>query len=314
MHAPVRSQVITTDPEEGRAAVESAYASNRLRVRGDAERFRFEQTRIDLGQVRLDMFHNTLTTEYAVAPLEHLIVARVLEREMDVDTGGTRRRLGPGDVAVLARPDEKYATRLRGARLQLVGLDLDLIAAVDDRVDAATRLAAAPLDGPGARQWQRTVQYVFDTVSADATATSPLVLGSAGRLLAATALALFDPERGREEAHGGAAGAATARRAVAFLEANPDLDLGVADVARAVGVSVRTLQVAFRRHCGTTPMAHLRRVRLDRVRTELLGAGPGDGVTVTAVATRWGFAPSSRFTGQYREQFGELPSETLARG
>jgi AraC-like DNA-binding protein len=314
MHAPVHTEVVTTDPEQGRAAVESAYASNRLRVRGSAEGFRFAQTRCDLGEVRLDTFHNTLTTEYTVAPLGQLIVTRVVEREMDVQTGGGHRRLGPGDVAVLARPDDKYATRLRGARLQLVGLDLGLIASVDDRGDALRRLALAPLDPAGARQWQRTVQYVTDTVRGETAAASPLVLGAVGRMLAATVLALFDPDRGREDAPATRAGSATVRRTIAYLDANPDLDLGVADVARAVGVSVRTLQMAFQRELGTTPMAYLRTVRLDRVRAELLAAGPGSGTTVTAVATRWGFHHSSRFAGQYREHFGELPRQTLARG
>jgi transcriptional regulator GlxA family with amidase domain len=51
-------------------------------------------------------------------------------------------------------------------------------------------------------------------------------------------------------------------------------------------------------------------VRLDSVRTELTNSDPG-GTTVTAVAGRWGFVHLGRFADQYRQQFGESPSETL---
>nr|WP_281497521.1 helix-turn-helix transcriptional regulator [Ornithinimicrobium sp. F0845] len=76
-------------------------------------------------------------------------------------------------------------------------------------------------------------------------------------------------------------------------------------------VSVRSLQLAFRRELDTTPMAHLRRVRLDRVHAELVRGDSQAGATVTAIATRWGFPNNSRFAAQYRQAFGMLPSQTL---
>ncbi|MCJ1705561.1 helix-turn-helix domain-containing protein [Rathayibacter sp. VKM Ac-2926] len=71
-----------------------------------------------------------------------------------------------------------------------------------------------------------------------------------------------------------------------------------------------TLQEAFRRTLDTTPMAYLRRQRLERVREELLVAAPG-AVSVTEVATRWGFIHLSRFAAGYRAAFSENPSDTL---
>ena len=49
--------------------------------------------------------------------------------------------------------------------------------------------------------------------------------------------------------------------------------IGLADVASAAGVSSRALQKAFRRFRDTTPMAHLRALRLDLARSELARAG-----------------------------------------
>ena len=59
---------------------------------------------------------------------------------------------------------------------------------------------------------------------------------------------------------------------------------------------------------------HLRRVRLDHAHQDLKRASPGDGLTVTAVAYRWGFRSSSRFAAAYREAYGVSPSHTLRPG
>jgi transcriptional regulator GlxA family with amidase domain len=88
--------------------------------------------------------------------------------------------------------------------------------------------------------------------------------------------------------------------------------LTVRELARAAGVSPRTLYRAFASHCGEPPVARLRRERLEGVRRHLLGAGPRE--TVTSVALDWGFAHLSRFAGHYARCFGERPSETLRRG
>jgi transcriptional regulator GlxA family with amidase domain len=140
-----------------------------------------------------------------------------------------------------------------------------------------------------------------------------LVMTAAARLLAASVLTAFPSTAQREptftdrlDAH-----PATLRRAMTFIEAHPDLDLTVADVAHAAHVSVRAIQVAFRRHLGTTPMAYLRRVRLDAARAELLNATPGRGLTVTAVASRWGWARPSRFAADFRAAYGQHPYTLL---
>ncbi|MFD6308772.1 AraC family transcriptional regulator [Streptomyces sp. NPDC060223] len=85
------------------------------------------------------------------------------------------------------------------------------------------------------------------------------------------------------------------------------------DAARlaAIGqVSVRTLQEAFRRNLGMSPMTYVHEVRLQRVREHLKVSAPGT-VTVTEVAYRWGFAHLGRFAQRYRARFGETPSQTL---
>jgi AraC-like DNA-binding protein len=110
------------------------------------------------------------------------------------------------------------------------------------------------------------------------------------------------------------ASAAVAKRAIDLMHADPEKPWSTAELARATGVSARALQRAFERSGQPSPMMYLRRLRLYRVHAELAANSP-DSVTVTTVAGRWGFLHLGRFAGQYRQLFGETPSETLrARG
>jgi transcriptional regulator GlxA family with amidase domain len=106
---------------------------------------------------------------------------------------------------------------------------------------------------------------------------------------------------------------ASVRRAERFIEENALNAVGLADVASAAGVSARALQMAFRRFRDTTPMAHLRALRLELARDELTRAGE-DGGSVASVALAHGFASFSRFAANYKARFHEQPSETLRRG
>ena len=99
------------------------------------------------------------------------------------------------------------------------------------------------------------------------------------------------------------------RPVIEFMERNAGASLSPRSVARAGYMSVRTLHTTFHNELGTSVMAYLRAIRLDRVRGELLHGGPHR--QVTEVAMRWGFSHPSRFAQQYRDRFGELPSQTL---
>jgi AraC-like DNA-binding protein len=108
----------------------------------------------------------------------------------------------------------------------------------------------------------------------------------------------------------GGSGPRSVSRAVELLRQDPVRPWTVGELAAAVSTSVRSLQESFRRTLDTTPMAYLRRLRLERVREDLMTARSGS-VTVSEVAARWGFPHVSRFANAYAERFGELPSATL---
>ena len=105
------------------------------------------------------------------------------------------------------------------------------------------------------------------------------------------------------------------RRIVARFEevarANLERLAHVSELARLVGVTPRTLERAVRSVHATTPIEFLRALRLIEARQTLTSCGSA--TTVTEVATRFGFHELGRFAGEYRNRFGESPSETLRR-
>ncbi|MFE4467746.1 AraC family transcriptional regulator [Leifsonia sp. NPDC056824] len=109
-----------------------------------------------------------------------------------------------------------------------------------------------------------------------------------------------------------AAGKRPVSNAAELLRSDPAHLWTVAELAAAVSMSVRSLQEGFRRSLDTTPMAYLRRLRLERAHRELSAAEPGT-VSVTEVATRWGFVHLGRFAAAYTSAYGERPSATLRR-
>jgi AraC-like DNA-binding protein len=101
------------------------------------------------------------------------------------------------------------------------------------------------------------------------------------------------------------------RRAIEYADQNLGEALTVARLAEVAGVGVRALQDGFREAVGSSPTVWIRSRRLERAHADLTAADPGDGITVTDIAMRWGFSHLGRFSVRYRERFGVSPHETL---
>lgn len=102
------------------------------------------------------------------------------------------------------------------------------------------------------------------------------------------------------------------RAAEEIMHAHSDEPLSMIDLALRLGISLRSLQLAFREvHDGKSPRQVYSRIRLDRARQRLLDASGAD--QVTSIALDSGFLHLGRFAMSYARAFGELPSETLAR-
>ena len=96
------------------------------------------------------------------------------------------------------------------------------------------------------------------------------------------------------------------KRADRYILAHLDGDVGIERVALHCGVSWRTLQNAFTKFRGLTPVAHVRNLRLDRAREALATTA----APVKEVAARVGFQSPTTFALEYRKRFGVAPSRT----
>ena len=96
----------------------------------------------------------------------------------------------------------------------------------------------------------------------------------------------------------------------AWLAEHAFSGLSLADLAGRAGLSMRAIQRACQTN-GYTPQEYLRGIRLDRARE--MHCGPRSGLTVGDVATAVRYPHLGRFSQYYRERFGEMPSDTLAR-
>jgi AraC-like DNA-binding protein len=96
-----------------------------------------------------------------------------------------------------------------------------------------------------------------------------------------------------------------------FLDANRGRPIYSADVAQALGVGLRTLHNVMMQINGIPLHRYIRLRRLQCVRQALLRAPAGTMVKQCALDA--GFRHLGRFSTEYFEQFGEMPSDTISQ-
>jgi AraC-like DNA-binding protein len=107
-------------------------------------------------------------------------------------------------------------------------------------------------------------------------------------------------------------GATIVKRVEDWVDGQSPETIHLADLCRALQVPRRTLQRAFTETLGMGPARYLTLKRLAAVRTALQRSDPA-ATTVTETAVQHGFWELGRFAKDYRQIFGERPSETLSR-
>jgi AraC-like DNA-binding protein len=314
-----RMELASPDPDEIAGAVNQLYVEHTARFRRD-------------GPVRVDSGFRAATAGALSASLMHWtsfdydadckptgeFIGTLCHAGTGTATAGRDEvRFAPGD-GFLPPPDRPYRVDLRQNMLSLVRVPRTV---AGELAEQHTGLPAADLrfesmapvsqSAPGL--WSRTMTLIGrQLIGSGATTVSPLIAQEMTRLSAVALLETFPNTAMTYESRGpGRVPPAAARRAAEFIEASADQPLTASDIAAQAGVTLRTLQYAFRRHYGITPTGYLRRVRLERARAELREADPASGLTVADVARSWGWLSASHFTELYHRQYGELPSRTL---
>lgn len=309
-----RSEFATRDPDTGEAMSAEMYGDFRARY-ADTEEFAFDGRRTSAGGMSLDhVMHSKMSIE--CAPLDYLMFMFVRGGTLTVTAGETETRLRMGDTAVCPAgvPLSMSWDRLSKEVISVPMQAAQEAAAEYGGTGEVRFVGTTPVSPAMDRFWRSTVGFVASQLeSPESPLAEPLVYEQTLNLLGTAAVKTFPNTTMTAEYQPGPGQVAPAalRRAVAFIEANAEQPLTLADIAAAASVSPRALQHGFVRQYGTSALGYLRRARLERARHDLRTADPAAGATVDSVATRWGFPNPGRFSASYRETFGHSPSHTL---
>lgn len=254
------------DLDAAQALLAESYGHMRL---SSTERRSGPRVRISsntVGLTRLDRLRMDMAFTADVTPPAALLFYRVRDGRPGIDAAAQARRHRPGDLALSAQPDQSYRAVVEHTDIDVAVIDPTLLTALvvgpPGHTDAPVRLTGYRPVSEGARErWNHTYDHLQRQAAAHPEAMTPLVAAESARLLAAVSLMTFpntavtDPGiEDRRDAH-----PATLRRAVAFIDTDPGADITLADIAAAAHVSIRAVQLAFRRHLDTTPTGYLRR-------------------------------------------------------
>ena len=247
-----------------------------------------------------------------------LIGAVVLDGGGTLTTGREEISLGRGDVHLVS-PSVLYDADLHECTFAVVQVPW---AAVSTLAEEQTGLPAAslrfeslaPVTGAAGAVWSRTARFACrQLIESGDTEISSLLVQEMTQMVAAVMLRTF-PSTTMVVPYlpgPGWAPPAAVRRAAEFMETHAGQPVTTDQIAAAARVTTRELRAAFRRHYGITPTGYLRGIRLERAHQELAGADPASGITVRAVAQRWGWFRPSAFTWAYQQRFGVPPGRTL---
>lgn len=158
--------------------------------------------------------------------------------------------------------------------------------------------------------WRRTAETLADDILRTRELwESDVVREQAIDALLAIAVEAFGVSDAKEDDLGSDAGVIA--RADAYMRMHLEEPISVPDVAAAVGVSVRGLQLAFSRSRAGTPLSYLRKIRMTAARAAFIAGRSIRSTTVTTIARQLGYTNVGRFTAHYREAFEETPMDTL---
>jgi len=117
-----------------------------------------------------------------------------------------------------------------------------------------------------------------------------------------------DMEKQNRDPYGRAEKHSIVRHARNYIHDNLGDDIRVETLCEHCGVSLSTLQRLFHRELGISPRDYILAARLTDVRRRLWDDN-FNSETIAVVAMDSGFTHMGRFSGQYRNHFGRLPSE-----
>lgn len=306
--------------DEARDTISDAYDSHQLEPIGSQQSVDVSLHVASLNSVSFSLVHYASDVVATVGEGSGIYVLMPLMGQLKVNSEGRQILCEPGR-AVIQNAGVGFQKVMRNGYKQLV-VKFDPDALLQHLGDLKGIVPTAPIHFDSAMDinssqgasWWRTVNYVMEELrNADLNTPQQLINEPLERLLIQNIL--------RCQPHNYSEALAApknyqlapwyVKRAEDYLQEYFGEAVTLEELAKATGVSSRSLQYGFKKAHGITPMQYLKDVRLERVRNELLRGDTDSSVTPVAMAC--GFKQLGWFASQYKEKYGETPSETLRR-
>jgi AraC-like DNA-binding protein len=318
---PVRFAVRSSTPEEASEVGGRVYYPHQLDIGRAAADFQMRLKAINLGGVTIGLLEYGTSVRITTGELENAYQVNFPLFGRLRFSQGNSVVLGAPGIAAIHGPVQGTGIQGWSEPTQMLGLKIPATL-MHQELDALLGRSAGPelafegsfdLTSQRGKEWRSAVELLVASLrNPESLLTTPLMAQAAVQYTV-RGLLLSAPNNYSEELAGNveAVGSAAVRRAVDFMESHAHLPITLETVAGDAFVSPRALQLGFRKHLDTTPMEHLRGIRLRRVRSELLAANAS--TRISDAAARWGFPHAGRFSIHYAKTFGEAPSQTLKR-
>ncbi|MCF6376678.1 AraC family transcriptional regulator [Nocardioides KLBMP 9356] len=310
----------TEDPREAEAVIAAAYLPSSVeRIGAGPLALRLDSLELDSATVGLVSFGAESRLRTSEATNYHVNVP-VTGQVVSSAGGGPRTRARSGQATVFM-PDRPADIRWgQGASQLCLMLPKDTVER--ELEELLGRSVTRPvvfepemdLSGPAGRGWRASLDVLVGELTHGPHLLAHRRAARQLERLMVDGLLLAQPHTYSAELERRAAPSAnrSVQAARDLLEERPEEPWSTTSLARAVHVSVRSLQEGFATHVGVPPMTYLQQVRLRRVR-ELLVDGSPAATTVSSAAAAVGLSHRGRFAAAYRREFGESPAETLRR-
>ena len=246
-------------------------------------------------------------------PDHHVVLHIPLRGEFEASQGEDWIKVKPGDALVVSAPG--VLRRRWQGQCDLLNLRIGREVVNLAAFKSAKEIGGQPLTLIDLNQSLALARFIetiiHDLSSEHSTLSDAAAASHAERLLSLLVLRSLRMHDSRAAITGRSRVAPYyVRRAEQFVTENYMKPIDIGDLAKATGVSSRTLYYGFKHHRGASPKKYLKGVRLLRARRSLLEAQMNGG-RVGEVAKAIGYDNKSQFARDYKEYFGESPTATL---
>ena len=167
--------------------------------------------------------------------------------------------------------------------------------------------------GPGAYLYELMSRLSYDVVYNTRLVNEPGIKRGYGELILGAILALPHNHSSRLHTEDTAIRVPqVVRQAEEYIRSHYREPVSISDLTSQCGCSRKVLFSSFKSSRDYTPMEFLREQRLQAVRRKF-SESESQPKTVSEIAYECGFTHLGRFSEQYRQRFGELPSETFKK-